>query len=189
MELILASGSPRRRELLEQIGLSFSVHPADVEEVLDPAWTAREAVEHLSAQKAEAVAGQFPDDLVLAADTIVSLDEAILGKPRNEDDAFAMLQRLSGRSHKVYTGMTLRQGEKTVTLSVETTVVFRALTGREISAYIAAGESLDKAGAYGIQGLGSVLIDRIEGDYFNVMGLPVCTLSQVLAKEFDWYVL
>lgn len=186
MNLILASGSPRRRELLTQIGLTFSVHPADVDETLDPAWTAREAVERLSARKAEAVAAEFPDDLILAADTVVSLDEKILGKPKTPEDAAAMLSALSGRSHKVYTGFTLRRGEKTVTRSEATAVTFRPLTRDEIAAYIATGEPMDKAGAYGIQGLGGVLITGIEGDYFNVMGLPICALSQALGEEFGW---
>lgn len=189
MNLILASGSPRRRELLTQIGLTYSVHPADVDETLNPAWTAREAVEQLSARKAETVATAFADDLILAADTVVSLEEKILGKPADAAEAAAMLRALSGRSHKVYTGFTLRRGDKVVTRSEETAVTFRPLTDGEIAAYIASGEPMDKAGAYGIQGLGGVLISGIDGDYFNVMGLPICALSQALREEFGWNVL
>lgn len=189
MELILASGSPRRKELLQQIGLTFSVHPADVEEVLDPAWSARHAVEQLSAQKAAAVAKSFPQSLVLAADTVVSLDETILGKPKTAEDAFTMLRALSGRSHVVYTGFTLRRGETCLTRSEATHVTFRPLSDEEISAYIASGEPMDKAGAYGIQGLGALFVSAIDGDYFNVMGLPLCALAQALGEHFAFSVL
>lgn len=184
MELILASGSPRRSELLNQIGLTFSVHPADVDETLDPDWTPAEAVERLSAHKAEAVAQRFPDRLILAADTVVSLEGDIMGKPLTPQGAFAMLTALSGRTHEVFTGLTLRQGDRVVTVSERTAVTFRPLTAEEISAYIATGEPMDKAGAYGIQGRGALFITGIEGDYFNVMGLPLCRLGQLLEKDF-----
>lgn len=184
MELILASGSPRRSELLRQIGLTFSVHPADVDETLDPDWIPAEAVERLSARKAEAVAQRFPDQLILAADTVVSLEGDIMGKPLSPRSAFAMLSALSGRTHEVFTGLTLRQGDQVVTVSERTAVTFRPLTSEEISAYIATGEPMDKAGAYGIQGRGALFITGIEGDYFNVMGLPLCRLSQLLKTDF-----
>ncbi len=183
MKLILASGSPRRRELLAQIGLTdFTVHPADVEERIDPNATPAQAVVALATQKAQAVAAQFPEDLVLAADTVVALDGAILGKPKDAHHAAQMLQSLSGRSHLVYTGFALAQGGRLETGYEETAVHFRSLTKGEIAAYVSAGEPMDKAGAYGIQGLGAVFITGIDGDYFNVVGLPLCRVAQALSR-------
>ncbi len=182
MDLILASGSPRRQELLRQIGLTdFTVHPADVDERIAPGMTPAQAVVALATQKAQAVAADFPDDLVLAADTVVALDGAILGKPKSEAHAAEMLQRLSGRSHRVYTGFALAQGGRMETGYEETAVHFRPLAPEEIAAYVATGEPMDKAGGYGIQGLGAVFITGIDGDYFNVMGLPVCRVAQALS--------
>ncbi|MCI2106808.1 MAG: Maf family protein [Intestinimonas sp.] len=185
MRLILASGSPRRRLLLQQMGFShFTVLSSDVDEHVDGSVPPGELVKLLSARKAAAVAsGAEPDAVILAADTVVALDGLILGKPENRKAARAMLSALSGREHQVYTGFTLRQGGRVLTDCDETSVTFRALTAEEISAYVATGEPMDKAGGYGIQGLGALLVKGIRGDYFNVVGLPVCRLGLAL-REF-----
>ena len=183
MGLILASGSPRRRQLLEQIGLTFVVRSSDVDESVSPGLTPAQVVESLSARKGEAVAAEAaPGDLVLSADTVVSLDGAILGKPRDRAEAEAMLTALSGRTHQVYTGVTLLQDGRRLTGHEVTAVTFRPLSPEEIAAYVSTGEPMDKAGAYGIQGLGALLVERLEGDYFNVMGLPLCRLGEMLAQ-------
>ena len=183
MGLILASGSPRRRQLLEQIGLTFAVRSSDVDESVSPGLTPAQVVESLSARKGEAVAAEAaPGDLVLSADTVVSLDGAILGKPRDRAEAEAMLTALSGRTHQVYTGVTLLQDGRRLTEHEVTAVTFRPLSPEEIAAYVSTGEPMDKAGAYGIQGLGALLVERLEGDYFNVMGLPLCRLGEMLAQ-------
>ncbi|HJC40630.1 MAG TPA: septum formation inhibitor Maf [Candidatus Intestinimonas pullistercoris] len=183
MGLILASGSPRRRQLLEQIGLTFVVRSSDVDESVSPGLTPAQVVESLSARKGEAVAAEAaPGDLVLSADTVVALDGAILGKPRDRAEAEAMLTALSGRTHQVYTGVTLLQDGRRLTGHEVTAVTFRPLSPGEIAAYVSTGEPMDKAGAYGIQGLGALLVERLEGDYFNVMGLPLCRLGEMLAQ-------
>lgn len=183
MGLILASGSPRRRQLLEQIGLTFVVRSSDVDESVSPGLTPAQVVESLSARKGEAVAAEaVPGDLVLSADTVVALDGAILGKPRDRAEAEAMLTALSGRTHQVYTGVTLLQDGRRLTGHEVTAVTFRPLSPGEIAAYVSTGEPMDKAGAYGIQGLGALLVERLEGDYFNVMGLPLCRLGEMLAQ-------
>ena len=183
MDIILASGSPRRRELLEQIGVkNYRIVSPGVDEHVEGDPAPAELVETLSRRKAEAVGQQAgPDALVIAADTVVALDGAILGKPHSREEAVSMLTALSGREHAVFTGITVLRGDKTVTQHERTAVTFRALTGAEIDAYVATGEPMDKAGAYGIQGVGALLITGIAGDYFNVMGLPVCRLGRVLA--------
>ena len=183
MGLILASGSPRRRQLLEQVGLTFAVRSSDVDESVSPGLTPAQVVESLSARKGEAVAAEAaPGDLVLSADTVVALDGAILGKPRDRAEAEAMLTALSGRTHQVYTGVTLLQDGRRLTEHEVTAVTFRPLSPGEIAAYVSTGEPMDKAGAYGIQGLGALLVERLEGDYFNVMGLPLCRLGEMLAQ-------
>ena len=183
MGLILASGSPRRRQLLEQIGLTFAVRSSDVDESVSPGLTPAQVVESLSARKGEAVAAEAaPGDLVHSADTVVALDGAILGKPRDRAEAEAMLTALSGRTHQVYTGVTLLQDGRRLTEHEVTAVTFRPLSPEEIAAYVSTGEPMDKAGAYGIQGLGALLVGRLEGDYFNVMGLPLCRLGEMLAQ-------
>jgi len=181
MALILASRSPRRRELLARLGLTFAVRAADVDETMDPAAPPAEEVARLSARKAAAVAAG-PEDVVIAADTVVVLDRRVLGKPRDEEEARAMLTALSGRSHQVMTGLTVRRGEDIRTETAVTQVRFRPLSPREIDAYIATGEPMDKAGAYGIQGLAAVFADRLDGDYYNVMGLPLCALCRLLRQ-------
>lgn len=184
MDIILASGSPRRRELLEQIGVKkYRIVSPDVDEHVEGHPAPEELVELLSRRKAEAVGAKAgADALVIAADTVVALDGAILGKPHSREEAAAMLAALSGREHAVYTGLTVLRGNRLVTGHERTAVTFRTLTGAEIDRYVATGEPMDKAGAYGIQGVGALLITGIEGDYFNVMGLPVCRLGRVLAE-------
>ncbi len=184
MDIVLASASPRRRELLTMLGLKdFKIIPAQGKEVLATGMTAGEAVCSIALAKAEEVSKLcHDDDTVIAADTVVSLDGEILGKPADEKDAFNMLKRLSGRPHNVYTGITVMRGKTAITQYQRTMVVFRELTEREINAYIATGEPMDKAGAYGAQGIGSLFVESIEGDFFNVMGLPLCMLSKMLEK-------
>lgn len=179
-KLILASGSPRRRELLERMGLRFTVHPADVDESLVPGLSPREQVMRLSRIKAEAAAREEKDGVILSADTVVVLDGTILGKPRDSADAEEMLRALSGRSHLVLTGITVGRGGAGETRCEETEVFLRPLGREEIRRYVATGEPMDKAGAYGIQGLGGLLVEGIRGDYSNVVGLPVCRLGQML---------
>jgi len=170
MKIVLASASPRRRLLMEMLGVrELEVIPSLGEETVRPEWSPRRTVESLSRAKA-------------GADTVVELDGAILGKPRDEEDAFRMLRSLSGREHRVYTGVTAISPERSLTRSERTAVTFRALSDGEIRAYIATGEPMDKAGAYGIQGIGSLFIPRVEGDYFNVMGLPLCLMGTMLRE-------
>lgn len=190
-DLILASASPRRTMLLERLGLKPRVVPSDVEELYGPDWTPIEVVESLSHQKASDVAGKHPGaDLVLGADTIVVLNGEILGKPKDEADARRMLSGLSGHWHQVYTGFTLidPKGGRTVTRHATTEVRFRELSEREIAAYIATGEPMDKAGSYAIQGLGSVMVSEIRGEYSNVVGLPVPSVDAAW-RELGWSVL
>lgn len=184
MDIILASASPRRRELLERMGLSFTVRTADHDETMDPAADPEAEVRRVSCLKAEAVQALCgPDDLIIAADTIVVCEGRVLGKPTDESDAFRMLRLLSGRKHRVITGLCVLQGEQVSCVSEVTRLSFRPLTDAQIHAYIATKEPMDKAGAYGIQGLASMFIPGIEGDYYNVMGLPVCTLAQLLERH------
>ena len=183
MDIILASQSPRRKELLGQMGLrGFKVTSPEVDETVDEHLPPAQVVEELSRRKAMAVARHADgDDLIIAADTVVALEGAVLGKPADQREAFAMLTALSGNRHYVYTGLTVIQGDRVVTQHECTTVTFRELEPEEISHYIATGEPMDKAGAYGIQGLGAMLVSGIEGDYFNVVGLPIFRLSRILA--------
>lgn len=184
MSIILASQSPRRRQLLGQIGLDhFIVRPARGEEVMDPALSPAQLVEELSRQKAREVAGASdPGDLVIAADTVVAIDGRVLGKPHDREEACAMLSALSGREHTVYTGVTVCRDDRMLTQHEATQVRFRPLSPREIRAYVDSGEPMDKAGAYGVQELGALLVEGIRGDYFNVVGLPLCRLGQMLSQ-------
>ena len=184
MAIILASQSPRRRELLGQMGFSdFIIRPAVGEEKADLSLSPARLVEDLSLQKGlEVAASAAPGDLVIAADTVVAVDGQILGKPHSPQEAAEMLCALSGRTHTVYTGVTLCRDGEVLTEHEATSVRFRPLTREEIEAYVATGEPMDKAGAYGIQGIGSLLVEGIEGDYFNVVGLPVCRLGRMLAR-------
>ena len=184
MRIILASQSPRRRELLERMGITnFKIIPAKGDEVIQTrTLTTEQVVVELSRRKCAEVAASRPDDLVIAADTLVAVNNRVLGKPVSEEDAARMLAALSGRLHMVYTGVTVSRGSKTVTAHEMTSVRFRTLTQADIIRYIATGEPMDKAGAYGIQGYGSVLVESISGDFYNVMGLPVCRLSRMLVR-------
>lgn len=182
--VVLASSSPRRRQLLEAIDLKFTVDPADILETIretdDPAALAR----GLSLKKAQAVAARHRDSVIIAADTIGVLDGSILGKPASEDDAASMLGLLSGRCHRVITGLSVIDTGtgREITRSVETLVCFRKLGLEEIGAYVRSGEPMGKAGSYAIQGLGSLLVERINGDYFNVVGLPLNALALALRE-------
>lgn len=190
-EFVLASASPRRKELLEKMGLQFSIVVSEADEsTVSRDIPVNLYVQELALLKASATAKMLLRNkkaLIIAADTIVTLDGEILGKPDGEDGAKKMLSSLSGRTHEVYTGyciMRISDG-KTVCNSVKTEVKFKTLTEQKIRSYIESGEPMDKAGAYGIQGLGSMLIEKINGDYFNVVGLPVSALADTLEKEFD----
>lgn len=184
MDIVLASASPRRRELLSQMGLTYRVHAVDIDEHMDRKMAPGALVEAISREKAAACAAlEGPEPLIIAADTVVAKGSTILGKPRDEQDAREMLRLLSGARHDVYTGYTIRRGEQVYTDRKVTFVSFRMLTDEEIAAYVATGEPMDKAGAYGIQGFGAMLVAAIKGDYFNVMGLPVCALGLHL-REF-----
>ena len=183
MKLILASGSPRRRELMERMGLQFEVRAADADETLVPGLSAQEQVVRLSRIKAEAVARTLTEEAVIvAADTVVVLDGIILGKPKDQADAKRMLTAFSGRCHHVLTGLTVLGPKGVETHCEETEVHFRPLSEGEIDRYIATGEPMDKAGAYGIQGYAALFVEKLAGDYYNVMGLPVCALGLMLRR-------
>lgn len=183
MAMILASQSPRRRELLGQMGFSFTVRPARGEELPHPELTPAQLVEELARQKAlEVSAEAASDDVVVAADTVVAIDGKVLGKPHDKVHAAQMLSALSGREHTVYTGVAVKRGETLLVEHEATQVRFRPLTQREIDLYIQTGEPMDKAGSYGIQGYGALLVEGIRGDYFNVVGLPICRLGRMLAQ-------
>lgn len=184
MKIILASQSPRRRLLLEQMGLEkFTVHPARGEESAPAGLSPQDLVMALAEQKAAEVFTQSGQQaLVIGADTVVAIDGEILGKPQDEAQAAQMLRTLSGREHRVYTGVCVMAPNVRQTEFEETLVRFRPLSAREIARYIATGEPMDKAGAYGVQGLGCLFVEGIQGDYFNVVGLPVCRLGQMLAR-------
>jgi len=183
MATILASASPRRRELLSLAGIAFQVHVPHVDERIDPAWTAAQAACNLARQKASAAAKNFPGDYIIAADTVVEVGGVLLGKPVDAEDAARMLRLLSGREHRVVTGVCLRLRQTERVFPQETLVRFYSLSEEEIGAYVATGEPMDKAGAYGIQGKGALLVEGITGDYFNVVGLPVARLMRE-RKEF-----
>ena len=181
MKIVLASQSPRRRQLLGQMGLEFTTQSPEIDEVAFQGRDARDLVQILSREKARWIAGQVdPETLVIGADTVVVRDGEILGKPKGEEEARAMLASLSGRTHQVCTGVTVCRGDKVLTQVEETQVTFRPLTDQEIRQYVSTGEPMDKAGAYGIQGLGGLLVAGIQGDYHNVVGLPVCRLGRML---------
>ena len=181
MNLILASASPRRKELLGLFRIPFVIRVADIDETMSLDYPAFDEVAELSMRKAAAV-DRADDDVVIAADTIVVCNGKVLGKPRSEEDAVDMLRLLSGRDHQVMTGVTVLRGEKSMTFTEVTDLHFRDLTEKEIRAYVATGEPMDKAGSYGIQGDAALFCTHMVGDYYNVMGLPVCRLGQVLRK-------
>ena len=182
MQLILASGSPRRRELLSLFGIPFAVRAADIDETMDPQKPPFDEVARVSRCKALAVPHEEAD-LIVAADTIVVCGGKVLGKPHSREEALAMLSLLSGRDHQVMTGCTVVRGEKTETFTEVTDLHFRPLREAEIIRYVDSGEPMDKAGAYGAQGKAALFVRGIEGDFFNVMGLPVLLLAGML-KDF-----
>ena len=181
MQLILASQSPRRKELMELFHIPFAIRAADIDETMDEAKNPFDEVSRVSRLKAEATP-HTEDDVVVAADTIVVCDGQILGKPKDEADAFRMLRLLSGKDHQVMTGLTVLRGNSAAVCTEVTDIHFRPLSDREISAYIRTGEPMDKAGAYGIQGGAALFAEKMVGDYYNVMGLPVCRLGQILRE-------
>ena len=181
MHLILASASPRRKELLELFRVPFTIRVADIDETMDETLPPYDEVARVSAAKAKAVE-RGEDDVVIAADTIVVCEGKVLGKPHSEEEAYEMLRLLSDRDHQVMTGMTVLRGETAVTVTEVTDLHFRELSDREIYAYIATGEPMDKAGSYGIQGGAALFCSRLVGDYYNVMGLPVCRLGEILRE-------
>lgn len=183
-KLVLASGSPRRQELLRRMGLTdFDVRVPDTKETFPQGLSPQEVVSYISREKSDAAAALCAEDeIIITADTMVFLDDRRLGKPRDEADALSMLTALQGRHHTVCTGVTVRQGGRILTEAESTEVCFRPATEEELRAYIATGEPMDKAGAYGIQGLGALLVEGIRGDFFNVMGLPILRLSRMLSS-------
>lgn len=184
MKIVLASQSPRRKELLGRMGLEFVTQASKIDESAFDGLEARELVATLSREKAQWIARQLDGEtLAIGADTVVVRDGAALGKPKDAEDAVAMLLSLSGRDHQVCTGVTVCRGDRVLTQVEETQVTFRDLTETEVRQYVSTGEPMDKAGAYGIQGLGGLLVEGIRGDYSNVVGLPVCRLGQML-KDF-----
>ncbi len=184
-DLILASQSPRRKYLLEQAGLTFQVIPSHIDESSLPPTPPADYVRQLAEAKALDVAAAHAASWVLGADTIVAVDDRLLGKPTSAGDAREMLKRLSGKTHQVYTGYCLihRGRSRRIADTVRTDVVFKTLTDQEIDWYIGTGEPFDKAGAYAIQGLGTFLVRRISGSYTNVVGLPVCEVVEILLRE------
>ena len=181
-KIVLASKSPRRQELLRNIGImEFDIRVPEADESYPEGLTAQQTVEYISRVKGEAASKLCADDeIVITADTMVFLDDQRLGKPADEADALAMLSALQGRHHTVCTGVTVRQGDRSITESETTEVFFRPVTEAELRAYIATGEPMDKAGAYGIQDQAAIFVEALDGDYYNVMGLPLCSLTKCL---------
>lgn len=185
MKIVLASKSPRRKELLGLLDLDFEIITADIDETMDPSLPVTDEVARISYQKAVAVAnGLAADTVIISADTIVELDGCLMGKPVDKTDAARMLKSLSGKSHNVHTAVTVLQGDKHITRVATTAVTFRDISDEEINSYIDTNEPMDKAGAYGIQGRASKFVSGIVGDYFNVVGLPLCELGLIL-KQFN----
>ena len=183
MEIILASKSPRRKQLLALCGVDFKVREADVDEILDESVNKVDAIEKLALHKAQTIFNHHPEALIIGADTIVLVDEEVLGKPIDKNDAKSMLRKLSGRTHQVITGVCMMDQHKTVTFSSVVEVDFCVLNENEIEDYANSGEPMDKAGAYAIQGLAAPFVSSIRGDYYAVMGLPV---SQVYKHLKNW---
>ncbi|MCI3923615.1 Maf family protein [Paenibacillus sp. TRM 82003] len=193
IRLILASSSPRRQELIRLLGLPVDVLPSDADETVEDGWTPSEVVERLSLRKAEAVRHRLEgrSGVIVGSDTIVTLDGQVLGKPQDEEDAAAMLRALSGREHQVYSGVALIDAAsgRSAVGHAATRVWMKRLDEERIRRYIATGEPRDKAGAYGIQGAGTLLVERIEGDFYNVVGLPVARVADMLEASFGIRVL
>ena len=181
--IVLASGSPRRKALLESLGVKFIVFRPDTDETYISGETPEAYCTRLARMKALAGTKEYPDDVIIAADTIVVIDGGILGKPSGRDDAVRMLKMLSGREHEVITGVAVACGGRVQVHGEHSGVRFRTLNDEEVSAYVSTGECDDKAGAYAVQGKGSLIVEGIRGDYFNVVGLPLCALGLMLRNE------
>lgn len=182
MRVILASASPRRRDLLTMIGITHEVIPADVDETYGAGEVPRAHAERLAREKASVLAARAPDAVIIAADTIVVVDGDVLGKPRDADEAARMLRRLAGRTHTVFTAVAVASGAKILSGVEEVGVTFRPLDDATITSYVATREPMDKAGAYGIQGYGAAIVERIDGDYFAVMGLAIGRMLALLRE-------
>ncbi len=185
MSVILASQSPRRKELLAWLIPEFEVQPADVDEEIKPEHTPKGYVQEMARQKAAVIAEQHPQDLVIASDTVVVLEDKILGKPKDRQEAYEMLAAMSGGSHVVYTAVVLRQGDQVEEALTSATVTFYPLAKEEIEGYLDTGDYQDKAGAYGIQHQAGVFVEKIEGDYYSIVGFPVGKVNQML-KSFTF---
>lgn len=185
-QLILASGSPRRRELLEKCDIPFICIPADIDESIDETMPLGEEIGRLSRRKAEHILQEYPDAVVIGSDTIVTADGRILGKPADRQEAAAMLRLLSGRAHQVITGLTVISSRRSYTAYTVSDVHFAEMDENDINTYLDTGECMDKAGAYGIQGYGGRYIEKIEGDFYSIMGLPLHLVFEEL-KHFDQY--
>jgi septum formation protein len=181
-QIILASKSPRRKRILEQVGVKFTVDVSEFDEESVSFKSSKEMVEKLSLEKAKVVAKRHADAIIIAADTTVVMEGEIIGKPKSVADAKRILRKFSGKTHTVITGFTIIGGKKTLTDSVASKVKFKKLTKDEIDVYVATGEPMDKAGGYGIQDKAGLFIEAIEGDYFNVVGLPLLAVSEALKK-------
>ena len=182
--IILASQSPRRQELMKLLNRPFAICVSDIEETIDKHLTPENAIEELAAQKARAVFGTHPNKIVIGSDTVVTIDGIFLGKPRDEEDAARLLTLLSGRTHQVITGVCICTPEAEIRFHDKTDVTFYPLTNKEIRDYIATGEPMDKAGAYGAQGKGAILIREIRGDFYSVMGFPIARVKREIDKLF-----
>ena len=182
VRVVLASQSPRRRELLALVGIPHEVVPADIDESVLPHEAASAHCERLAREKASAIARRYPDAVTIGSDTIVVIDGLILGKPADEDEAHRMLRMLSGRTHTVHTAVAVARGDRLVSAVEDVSVTFRPLDDAEIAAYVATREPMDKAGSYGIQGYGATIVERIDGDYFAVMGLSLVRLVGLLRR-------
>ena len=187
MNIILASASPRRKEILENANVKFKIMSSDIEELVLEGESPCQVVMRLAFEKGIDIASKRKSDLVISADTIVVLDNTVLGKPKDEEEAKLMITNLSGRTHQVITGISLinLENDKKVIDYVISNVKFKNLSEDDINDYIKTKESLDKAGAYGIQGYGALLVEEIQGDYFNIVGLPISKLSDLLKKHFN----
>lgn len=187
MNIILASASPRRKEILGNTNVKFDIIKSEIDETIIDNETPKQAVMRLAFEKCIDIASKHQDDLVIGADTVVALDDIILGKPKDEEEAYKMLKLLSNKTHQVTTGISLinLDANKKVVDYVVSNVKFKNLSDQDIKDYIQTNESLDKAGAYGIQGYGALLVEEIQGDYFNIVGLPISRLSDLLREHFD----
>lgn len=184
MKIILASKSPRRVEILKNIGAEFEIIPANTDESVEDGVTPSEAVMEIAKRKALCILEKYNDAFIISADTVVVSDGEIIGKPKDKDHAFRILKGLSGKSHSVLTGFTLCTKDKIYCSYVSTYVDFKELTDKEILDYISSGQPMDKAGAYGIQEKAAVFVTGIRGDYFNVVGFPICEVNKVAIQEF-----